>query len=230
MTAEHRSVSFWQKFSAYRYSYLFSSLLLLFIITPIIDDRRNFFLPVFFLLLIGGVVRTLDISRRQFRMILGLAVLGSLFQYAARVTHVTTGDIAKATVLAEIALGAYMLFLALSIMALTRTVFSTRTVTWETIKGGISAYLLIGILWTFAYEFLILMDPESLVASRGEIGLAQLQYFSFVTLTTLGYGDITPVTWLTRNLAVLEALIGQIFLTVLIARLVGLHTTSPSDS
>jgi hypothetical protein len=50
-----------------------------------------------------------------------------------------------------------------------------------------------------------------------------LTYFSFTTLTTLGYGDITPVNWMARNLTILESTFGQIYLTVLIARLVGLH-------
>jgi hypothetical protein len=123
-----------------------------------------------------------------------------------------------------------MLFLALAIMALTRTVFSAKKVTGETIKGGISVYLLIGMLWAFAYQFLTLQDPGALASSRGEVGAGHMQYYSFVTLTTLGYGDITPVSWLARNLAVLEAIVGQIFLTVLIARLVGLHTSARSDS
>ena len=90
-------------------------------------------------------------------------------------------------------------------------------------------YMLIGFAWTFAYAFLEEMVPGSFVA-LSETGrndyvarVLRLRYFSFITLTTVGYGDIIPRSQAARTMAIIEAVMGQIYLMVLVARLVGLH-------
>ncbi len=73
-------------------------------------------------------------------------------------------------------------------------------------------------------EPLILFNPDAILFSDHVLGeFSDLIYFSFVTITTLGYGDITPVSRMAKNLALLEAVWGQTYLAVLVARLVGLH-------
>jgi len=105
---------------------------------------------------------------------------------------------------------------------LVRRLFRTEYVTADTLSSAISGYFLLGILWSFAYALLIQLDPGALRAV--ETGRApDLFYFSFVTLTTLGYGDITPVSDTAQTVAVLEAVVGQLYLAITIARLVGLH-------
>ena len=105
---------------------------------------------------------------------------------------------------------------------LVRRLFRTEYVTADTLSSAISGYFLLGILWSFAYALLIQIDPGALRAA--EAGRAsELFYFSFVTLTTLGYGDITPVSDTAQTVAVLEAVVGQLYLAITIARLVGLH-------
>lgn len=101
--------------------------------------------------------------------------------------------------------------------------------TSDKIFAAICVYLLLGFVWTYAYALLDDVRPGSLADST-EIGRAddvghvlQLRYFSFATLTTLGYGDILPRSSTARTMAVLEAVMGQIYLAVLVARLVGLH-------
>ena len=112
-------------------------------------------------------------------------------------------------------------FYVLTIVVLVRTLLTERTVTANTIYSGVCGYLLLGLLWTHFYIALHYLDPASfdLTAAelRGDAGL----YFSFVTLTTLGYGDIVPAAARSRSLAILEALMGQVYLTVLVAMLVG---------
>ena len=103
----------------------------------------------------------------------------------------------------------------------------------EKIFGSICAYFLLGVIWSLAYSYMDLVHPgsfsmnENLTAWReshgGSTPQAFFVYYSFVTLTTLGYGDITPVTMLARTLSWLEALVGQLYLAIMVARFVGIH-------
>ena len=95
------------------------------------------------------------------------------------------------------------------------------------IVGAVGAYLLIGITFGIAYRLLALYVDHAFAMGGTPVDYAQVQarlpYFSFVTLTATGYGDITPWHPYARSLATLEALFGGLFLTVLVARLVGLE-------
>jgi hypothetical protein len=110
-------------------------------------------------------------------------------------------------------------------------VFQGGPITGYRIQGAIAAYLLIGIVWTAVYELLIRVLPGVVFRfTNGMEGPARfthgLAYFSFVTLTTVGYGDITPVHPLARSLAMAEALIGQLYPAILIGRLVSMELES----
>ncbi|RMG02051.1 MAG: two pore domain potassium channel family protein [Planctomycetota bacterium] len=123
-----------------------------------------------------------------------------------------------------------LLFLAYTNYLLLRVLFSIRRVTANVIWGSICAYLLIGVMWAMAYSLLLRFQPDALEGSgmrvlhEDPVGLTVVtSYFSFVTLTTLGYGDILPRTITMRMLVVLEAVCGQVYLAVLVARLVGIY-------
>jgi hypothetical protein len=100
------------------------------------------------------------------------------------------------------------------------------------IMGAVAAYLLIGMIWFLAYYLVTLRIPEafsvqgSFAPGDRESLPSQLFYFSFVTLTTLGYGDIVAVHPIVRMLVILEGVIGQLFPAILIARLVSLQVQS----
>jgi hypothetical protein len=103
-------------------------------------------------------------------------------------------------------------------------------VTTRRIEGAISVYLLLGFTWAQAYELVALWHPGAFAtAFAGRSSNQQWTYYSFVTLTTMGYGDIMPVHPLARALAVLEALTGQLYLAILLARLVSLEIQSRHD-
>ncbi|MCI0454546.1 MAG: potassium channel family protein [Candidatus Dadabacteria bacterium] len=116
----------------------------------------------------------------------------------------------------------------LSVIVLVQ-VFREGPVTIQRICGAIVVYLLIGLIWALAYNLVSLYQPESFkmvdssVADRDYDFRARLTYFSYITLTTVGYGDITAVSPVARTLAMLEALIGQLFPVILIARLVSME-------
>jgi len=134
-----------------------------------------------------------------------------------------------------------LLLLAAVVIVLLSHVFRSRQISRETIAAAICAYLLFGAMWGDAFAVLENLVPGSfsgvtMVSATGEeiasrrTQLSQFGYFSFVTLSTLGYGDITPLTRAARNLAALEALCGQLYLAVLVAQLVSQrHKTPPPD-
>jgi len=114
------------------------------------------------------------------------------------------------------------LALGFLVAMLLRRLFRTERVTADTLTSAISGYFLLGILWAFVYALLLQLDPGAFHGVQGA-RTAGLFYFSFVTLTTLGYGDITPVTDTAQTVTVLEAVVGQLYLAITIARLVGMH-------
>jgi hypothetical protein len=116
---------------------------------------------------------------------------------------------------------AYVVVIILFVLRLFKELFRTSRVNADSIKGGICIYFLLGIVWGMVYRSVHQLIPGSFIFNVP--GEPNLFYFSFVTLATLGYGDIVPATRFMQMLAILEAVTGQIFLAVYIARLLGLH-------
>ena len=118
-----------------------------------------------------------------------------------------------------------ILFFAFMVITILLFVFEQREITLDVISGAIVVYLLIAIMWAFIFRFMETLHPGSFAIPQGlgEETRPLFIYYSFVTITTLGYGDITPLTDVARSFSILEAVVGQIYLVVLIARLVGTH-------
>jgi voltage-gated potassium channel len=121
-------------------------------------------------------------------------------------------------------------FYAYVLSVMIRDILSEQNVTRDTIFGSACVYMLIGGAFAELFVLIHAVEPQSfgqlvdLVPVGQKVRLfSELNYFSLVTLTTLGYGDITPKTGLTRGVATIEAMVGQFYLAVLVARLVGLH-------
>jgi len=117
-----------------------------------------------------------------------------------------------------------LVFEVMSISLAVVHLFSAGEVSANRLMGGICVYLLLGMAWSVIYMYLIWLQPDAF-AGAVEIGQGTLYwdmtYFSFVTLTTLGYGDITPVSTGARALAYTEAAVGQLYIAILIGTLVG---------
>ena len=105
-------------------------------------------------------------------------------------------------------------------------IFREGPITRQRVQGSIVIYLLLGLIWAEAYTLAASLNSGSFAgtvpAGRNALS-AHLTYFSFVTLTTVGYGDILPATLVTRSLANFEGLMGQLFPAILIARLVSME-------
>jgi hypothetical protein len=125
-----------------------------------------------------------------------------------------------------------LFFLVLLTALILGQAFREGPTTSHRIMGAVAAYLLLGIIWSLAYYLVTLRIPEAfnvqgpLALGGGEALQSHLFYFSFVTLTTLGYGDIVAVHPMARMLVILEGVTGQLFPAILIARLVSLQVQS----
>jgi len=173
---------------------------------------------LFTLMLSSGVVA---ISQRHWARpaTVGVAMVAIAAEWLARFSPTPMFDAAAAlTDFACVTILAALVF---------QMVLRAGSVTIHRIIGSVAAYILLGVAWAEIYWFLSIMVPGALSASSGApLTRAHHLYFSFVTLTTLGYGDIVPVHPFARSLVMLEALTGQLFPAVLIARLVSMELMS----
>jgi len=125
-------------------------------------------------------------------------------------------------------------FLGFTAVVVLRHALANATVTTDTIAGAICFYLLLGVIWALLFSLVEIVHPGSFLdgghplsgSSAGSRALVPgLLYLSLVTLSTLGYGDVLPVTPPARMLAAIEGIIGPLYLAVLIARLVGIQAS-----
>jgi len=123
-----------------------------------------------------------------------------------------------------IAATGYMIFI---IVLVVNQIFAGGAITVNKIGGGIAVYILLGHLWASIYVTIFIIDPTAFqyggVLIQPAEALKHLSYFSFVTLTTIGYGDITAVSSVARPLVIMEGLLGQLFPAIFIAKLVSLQ-------
>lgn len=126
-----------------------------------------------------------------------------------------------------------LLLMIFVIANLIRFVLRAPSVNTEVLCASISAYLMLGLMWTLAYWLVDQLTPGGAFSFNTNAGTRSMNgftgfYFSFITLSTVGYGDITPVSRIARWLAAMEAMTGLLYVTVLIARLVALYSSPKS--
>ncbi|WP_295627170.1 potassium channel family protein [uncultured Nitrosomonas sp.] len=132
-----------------------------------------------------------------------------------------------------LSLSCYIIFLLLSISLAIRQVVLANTIDFNSLVGGICIYLLLGVIWGLLYVMVNVLIPGSFNISTSESAFEQLQdfiYFSFVTLATLGYGDIVPLSATARALSIIEAVFGQFYIAILVAGLVAAYITKRMPS
>jgi len=207
----------WEKVVANRYNHLLVAEILLLVTFPILSPIRMRF-PITSLLFLLAIIPSLHVGlpSKAFFSLISLALLGFALHVLARFGVIPESDSVTLAVLAL-----YASFFLVSIVVLIGRISSRRIVTADTIKGGLSVYFLIGIFFNLVYLIVLQFNPNAF--ANIENADADCFYFSFVTLTTLGYGDIVPVSSYAKALAILEAFIGQVYLAVFVAQLVGMR-------
>ena len=171
------------------------------------------------LVLIGGAY-AISWNRRRLIIGSGLALLGITLQWTALLT-----DIVAIYRLASVS---YVVILILTIGEVFRYILKRGPITADKLHGALSGYIMIAFLWTFIYALIESFTPGSFTlknvySANDPHAFFRLLYFSFTTLTTVGYGDITPATDQARSFVMIEQFSGVFFVGILIARLAGLY-------
>jgi hypothetical protein len=207
-----------------RFLILLILLLFMLVLTPFLDEfvQTRILMDVFLTAIFIFIIYSIRMKRPQ-------TIIASILVLPLIVATWSTYFVEIKTVsLLTRVFGA--LFFGYAAINILRIIVKSEKVTRETIFAAIVAYLLIALMWAFLYMILELASPGSFSfpdwGSRGDT--MRFEYLSFVTITTLGYGDITPVTDQASSMVIMEAVIGQIYLVVLVAWLVGMHVSRRS--
>ncbi len=220
--------------TVYRFTTLLAMLVLVLVGAPILQAVEPEGLPklaefitavVFFVMLLSAVAA---VTERGTVIVITLLLVGLL------VVLWSVNQFVNAKWIAVVAEADGAALLGFTIAVMLRHLFTTDQVTWNTIAASLCIYLLMVIFWSELYSIMALLDPMSFKIPPGAAGAVQARefggqgsamslYYSLVTMTTLGYGDIVPVSPPARTLAGIQAVTGQLYIAVLVARLVGLH-------
>lgn len=226
-----------------RFAVLLGALILLFSGSPLLRssgdkspfDYASLVITILFVIVLLSAIFAVSRSRTTVTIALFLAFPTAI----AQALQSWKGGTGVGIALVEYTLG--VLFLGYVVILILRYLFEKRRVTVDMICASLCVYLLLGVLWAILYSFFGLLDPEAFKFSFAEAGETDLMrfgsdrtfiaiYYSLVTMSTLGYGDIIPTSSLTRMCAALQAVVGQLYLVVLVARLVGLQIAQSSEN
>jgi hypothetical protein len=204
-----------------RFLNLLVLILAMLILAPLAEEfiHIRMLMDIFWSAVFIGVIYAVSHKKHHIliALLLALPMLGSIWsRYFVKLSALeVVGGLCGA---------AFFIFAIIQILIF---IYSQKKVTRDLIVGAAIVYLLMALAWSFIYGVLESLHPGSfsIPEIQGISTSRHFLYYSFVTITTLGYGDITPVTSLARSLCVLEAVIGQLYLVVQVAWLVGVHVS-----
>ncbi len=219
----------------WKYTALLASLLGLVVVHPVLFTGERFAEVIYVAfataVVVGACVVLFEHRRRRWlALILGLPTVASLL----------TGRLARPELhgVAGLVLDAFSLaFLAYASAVILRAIVRGREVSGDTINGAFCVYLLIALFFANLYGLLEHLEPNSFqlqdhlgpMPAAGARRHSLLTYYSLVTLTTVGYGDVLPRTAPSRTLAAVEAVIGQFYVAVIVAQLIALKVTAATQ-
>jgi hypothetical protein len=183
----------------------------------------KFFAEIFFLIILLSAVFAVSSKKEHFILLLIISGLRiGLFCYTL---FVSSENLLILNIVLQIIFHACLIFIIGGYF------YKGDSVSRNTISAALICYILLVLMWSDLYFLVELKFPNSFTIAHEAIKASPsiLSYFSFVTITTLGYGDISPVSVPARHLAVCEAFIGQMYVAILIARLIAIHTTQVSE-
>jgi len=203
-------------------------LVALFTCAPFVEEMRggNLILSILFSLVLLAAVFAVAKRKR----VLIIAIILAIPAIAGRWINHFRPDLVHPAVFLVFAL----VLLAFVIAHMLRFILRAPLVNVEVLCASISVYLMLGLMWTVAYWLVDQLTPGGAFSFNTNGGAQSMNgftgfYFSFITLSTVGYGDITPVSQVARWLAAMEAMTGLLYVAVLIARLVALYSGTKSD-
>lgn len=207
-----------------RFLFLLISMLLVFIIRPFLEGfiGIKFLMDLFYSIILFSGIYAVSKKKHTFYIALIIACPALIAQWSGYLVTFHSSFLVGKIFAA--------LFYAFMGIVILDYLFKEKVITPDMIIGAICVYLLLGMMWAAIFSIIEILQPGSFQIPESTASeLSHFFYYSFVTLTTLGYGDITPITAPARSLSLLEAIMGQLYIAVLIARLVGIHIAQSSN-
>lgn len=202
-----------------RYGFLLVSMCLMIGFKPFLNNfvEEALLADLFFTCVLISGIYALDRDPIAFRISCGLMAAVIIL----KVLHHTIGRIHSLHIVELILI---ILFIMQILSMTLKHILIKQDVTTDIVMGGACTFVLLGFIWAYAYYLLETLYPNSIKgASPLSSDPSDYIYFSFVTLTSTGYGDILAISPKARGLSILEAIIGQLYLAIMISRLVSLH-------
>jgi hypothetical protein len=207
-----------------KYGSLLVVLVTLMVLQPTIDTTiGNYLLEVIFIAVLIAGLRAIEIKKNLLRFECMLLIVSLVLN--------ATGIFFGNDELFFLGIACRALFLLLVALTILVDLFHGRKVDGDTLAGAVCVYLLIALIFSYCFLLIEVFVPGSFSFTQGHSRMQlwvskeffPFFYFSLVTMTTVGYGDMSPVTTVARTFASMEAIVGQLYLTILVARLVGMH-------
>lgn len=199
-----------------KYTFLLLSLVLMIILMPLSDDTGDTFASTVALsvIFVGSIYSILQNKKFLYTSVI-LVIACMVINWVLELWP-------KNEILHWLFLIQPFFFIYVTVL-IVLNILDAKRITLDTIFGSACGYLLIGVTWGLLFDFLVIMDPNAFSIPSEFITQSDVDYLSFTTISTLGYGDITPNAPIAKAFCVLEAIIGLFYVSTLVARLVALQ-------
>ena len=219
------------------YGVLFATLVVYFVAAPLAESGGHIALALN-LMIISAMLMALRTVVQSWRIV-ALAMLLGVGALADRALLLVGVPLAQALIVQSLSMIAFFLVVSIPILL---DVYRASVVEFRTILGACSLFLILGFIWFGIFVLIEIAEPDSFAFAethvsdvwdgnnedmqygQSRVARDQLLYYTFVTITTLGFGDVQPVSAIARTYTTLAAVLGQLFLAIMIARLVGMHS------
>ncbi|MCD4785515.1 MAG: potassium channel family protein [Candidatus Eremiobacteraeota bacterium] len=212
-----------QEFINNKYHHLLMVLIFLFLFAPILDSFNitiSFSGLIFFL----SIIFTLRVVIEEKKILYSISSLTALAFITIVLVRYRVISGKTYIPLLVIAITIFIICLLYSIWILMKRLLTEKKIKVDTIEGGICIYILIGLAWALLYYLTHILDKSAfMIRDSLIVDFKAFEYYSFTILTTLGLGDIIPVSRIAISLTTIEAVIGQMFVAVFIARLISVY-------
>ena len=205
-----------------RFGYLLTGLVAYLVLGPIAHEIFGARDGLIMMIALSSILVIGIFSLQESRLLFGFGIFLAVTATSLSIADffIPGGELLKLAAMADI-----FLFFAMGVALGLKHMFSEGEITLNRLYGGICIYIMLGLCWSIVYMYLIWLQPDAFSGAIFDTADNPLYwdmiYFSFVTLTTLGYGDITPVDPIARALVYTEAIAGQLYIAILIGTLVG---------
>ncbi len=203
-----------------RYGFLLVSMCLMIGLRPFLNDlvEADLLTDIFFIGMLMSGIYAVSKTPAAFRLSCLLVLVVIVLKIVRHVLGIHYLHVLELVLI--------MLFIIQMLLMILEHLLIEQEVTADIIMGSACGFVLFGFFWAYGYYLLEVLQPNSFKGIEQPINdLWEFIYFSFITLTSLGYGDILAVSQQARGLAILEAIVGQLYLAIMVSRLVSLHTS-----